>query len=72
MKKVRLERYLDKIQIIKGNLDDTQSWINEIAEIDYQQVPKKEKYAIFHAYQIVVEAISDISAMILFKPRFTL
>ncbi|MHA1887699.1 MAG: hypothetical protein ACTSX0_06710 [Promethearchaeota archaeon] len=53
-------------------MDDTQSWINEIAEIDYQQVPKKEKYAIFHAYQIVVEAISDISAMILFKPRFTL
>ncbi|MCF2141330.1 MAG: DUF86 domain-containing protein [Candidatus Lokiarchaeota archaeon] len=65
MKKVRLERYLDKIQIIEENLDDMQSWINDITDVDYQQIPKKEKYAIFHAFQIIVEAISDISVMIL-------
>ena len=64
MKLDRLERYFQKIQIIEENLEELTNWLKEFESISEINFPRLNKYAIFHAYQIIVEVITDVNAML--------
>ena len=64
MDRSRLERYLEKLQVLDDTLELLNSWNNDISTISLSEINTRDKFAIFHAYQIIVETITDITAMI--------
>ncbi len=64
MNRLRVERYLEKLEVLKETLSDLKEWCEEIQKLDIDKIGKKDKFAIYHAYQMNVEYISDIAAMI--------
>ena len=64
MDRSRFERYLEKMQVLDDTLEHLNSWNNDISTISLSEINTRDKFAIFHAYQIIVETITDITAMI--------
>lgn len=58
------ERYLEKLQVLDDTLKHLNTWNNDIASLSLSDVNTRDKFAIFHAYQIIVETVTDITAMI--------
>jgi len=58
----RISRYVRKIELIKENMNDIQQWSSNLS-IDDLLHDKKSRYAIYKAYQEIVEAFMDIIAM---------
>lgn len=59
----RLRRYIDKIEHIEERMEDIRTWLNEIEDIS--EMDKKTRLAVYKAMQEVVEASTDVVAMIL-------
>jgi len=59
----RLRRYIDKIEHIEERIEDIRTWLNEREDI--REMDKKTHLAVYKAMQEVVEASTDIVAMIL-------
>lgn len=59
----RLRRYIDKIEHIEERIEDIRTWLNESEDI--REMDKKTRLAVYKAMQEVVEASTDIVAMIL-------
>ncbi len=59
----RLRRYIDKIEHIEERIEDIRTWLNEREDI--KEMDKKTRLAVYKAMQEVVEASTDIVAMIL-------
>ncbi len=59
----RLRRYIDKIEHIEERMADIRTWLNEIEDIS--EMDKKTRLAVYKAMQEVVEASTDVVAMIL-------
>ena len=59
----RLRRYIDKIEHIEERIEDIRTWSNEREDI--REMDKKTHLAVYKAMQEVVEASTDIVAMIL-------
>ncbi len=67
MKRLRVERYLEKLEVLKDTLSDLEEWYEEIhqsTQSTKDKIGKKDSFAIYHAYQMNVKYISDITAMI--------
>ncbi|MGQ4894387.1 MAG: DUF86 domain-containing protein [Candidatus Njordarchaeia archaeon] len=63
MDKRRLRQYIRKIQLIKENINDIALWSADYTIKEILQ-DKKTRYAIYKAYQEVVEAFMDLIAMV--------
>ncbi len=63
MDKGRLRRYSDKTEHIEERIEDIRGWQYEIEDI--VAIDKKTRLAVYKAMQEVVEASTDIVAMIL-------
>jgi len=62
----RIKRYKEKIKYLKETTDNLESWTVDINKTYFQnKLELQKKYGIYHAFQISVEIISDISAMII-------
>ena len=59
----RLRRYIDKIEHIEERIVDIRTWLYEIEDI--KDIDKKTRLAVYKAMQEVVEASTDVVAMIL-------
>lgn len=59
----RLRRYIDKIEHIEERIGDIRAWLCEIEDV--RGIDKKTRLAVYKAMQEVVEASTDIVAMIL-------
>ena len=58
-----MRRYIDKIEHIEERIEDIRTWLNEREDI--REMNKKTRLAVYKAMQEVVEASTDIVAMIL-------
>lgn len=58
-----MRRYIDKIEHIEERIEDIRTWLNEREDI--KEMDKKTRLAVYKAMQEVVEASTDIVAMIL-------
>jgi uncharacterized protein YutE (UPF0331/DUF86 family) len=66
MEEQRIKRYKEKIKFIKETTDNLESWTVDINKTYFQnKLELQKKYGIYHAFQIAVEIISDISAMVI-------
>ncbi len=63
MEKERVRRYIDKIDHIKERSEDINRWMRETDT--KENIDKKTRLAIYKAMQEIVEASTDILAMIL-------
>jgi len=59
----RLRRYIDKIEHIEERMEDIRTWLNEVEGVG--EMDKKTRLAVYKAMQEVVEASTDVVAMIL-------
>lgn len=59
----RLRRYIDKIEHIEERMEDIRTWLNEVEDVG--EMDKKTRLAVYKAMQEVVEASTDVVAMIL-------
>jgi len=59
----RLRRYIDKIEHIEERIGDIRAWLCEIEDV--RGIDKKTRLAVYKAVQEVVEASTDVVAMIL-------
>ena len=66
MEEQRIKRYKEKIKYLKETTDNLESWTVDVNKTYFQnKLELQKKYGIYHAFQISVEIISDISAMII-------
>jgi uncharacterized protein YutE (UPF0331/DUF86 family) len=63
MERERLRRYITKIGHIEERIVDIRTWLAELE--DFGALDKKTRLAVYKAMQEVVEAATDIGAMIL-------
>lgn len=63
MDRERLRRYIDKIEHIEERIEDIRTWLCEIEDI--REIDKKTRLAVYKAMQEVVEASTDVVAMVL-------
>jgi Uncharacterized conserved protein len=59
----RLRRYIDKLGHIEERIEDIRSWLCEVE--DFDDIDKKTRLAVYRAMQEVIEAATDVVAMIL-------
>jgi len=68
MKEERKNRYFQKIQHLEKYLDYLNDWIqiNSIEEVVQKsnKINSKDLFAIYHAFQLAMEVISDLASMI--------
>jgi uncharacterized protein YutE (UPF0331/DUF86 family) len=69
----RLERYIEKLEHFKKLALKLEKWIENVDEEKFVSLDLKEQFAIYHAFQILVEITTDLIAMTVkdlkFKPR---
>ncbi|MGV9171080.1 MAG: type VII toxin-antitoxin system HepT family RNase toxin [Promethearchaeia archaeon] len=65
MDKDRLLRYKEKLEYLKNTVGQLQDWTGEVEKEDFlKESGIQKRYSIYHAFQIAVEIISDLVAMI--------
>ncbi len=70
----RIERYIEKLEHFNKLMELLKEWTKNInEEIFFTNLDLKEQFGIYHAYQIIVEIMTDIIAMAVkdlkIKPR---
>lgn len=66
MNKARLLRYKEKIKYLEKTVGNLEDWMIDISDEMFKTESELQKrYSIYHAFQIAVEIISDIAAMII-------
>ncbi len=66
MDKKRIVRYREKLEQIDEFLNYLKEWTRDIKEKDFlNKLNIRNQLSIYHAYQIIIEAISDLAAMII-------
>jgi len=60
----RIKKYLRKLELINENMHDIYLWSKDLSTNDLLN-DKKTRYAIYKAYQEIVEAFMDIVAMMI-------
>lgn len=64
MNKDRLKRYKEKLEYLDKRIENLKEWISNIKENEFiKKSALQERYSIYHAFQIAVEVIMDITAM---------
>jgi len=64
MDKERIKRYKEKQEKLSENLTYLKDWTQDLKVEDFNKTNIKEQFSIYHAFQIVVEIITDLSAMV--------
>ncbi len=65
MNKERLMRYKAKLNYLENTIGNLEEWTGDINhEYFVNELNLQKKYGIYHAFQIAVEIITDITAMI--------
>lgn len=70
----RIERYIEKLERFNKLMEHLKEWTKNVnEEIFFTNLDLKEQFGIYHAYQIIVEIMTDIIAMTVkdlkIKPR---
>ena len=69
--KKRIIRYNKKLEKLSQNTENLNEWTEGINEIVFKENLKLiKKYGIYHAFQIAVEIVSDITAMLVKDLKF--
>ncbi|MHA1342773.1 MAG: type VII toxin-antitoxin system HepT family RNase toxin [Promethearchaeota archaeon] len=61
--KKRIERYVEKLEHLKKIMKEFHKWIKDIDDKLFLASDLKEQFGIYHGFQIMVEIITDIIAM---------
>ncbi len=61
--KKRIERYIEKLEHLKQLLKEIYKWTADINIEDFIKLDLKEQFGIYHAFQIIIEIMTDIIAM---------
>jgi len=64
MDKERIKRYKEKQEKLSEYLKYLKDWTQDLEVEDFNKTNIKEQFSIYHAFQIVVEIITDLSAMV--------
>ena len=64
MDKERIKRYKEKQEKLSEYFSYLKEWTNALKIEDFNKTNIKEQFSIYHAFQNVVEVITDLSAMI--------
>jgi len=64
MDKERIKRYKEKQEKLSEYLSYLKDWTQDLNVEDFNKTNIKEQLSIYHAFQIVVEIITDLSAML--------
>ncbi len=64
MDKERIKRYKEKQEKLSEYLTYLKEWTQDLKVEDFNKTKIKEQFSIYHAFQIVVEIITDLSAMV--------
>ncbi len=63
--KERLKRYNDKLEYLNQSIKYLNAWTKNVDVKEFlEDLDMQKKYGIFHAFQITVEIITDITAMV--------
>ncbi|MBD3211828.1 MAG: DUF86 domain-containing protein [Candidatus Lokiarchaeota archaeon] len=66
MDEERLLRYKEKLKYLEKTIGNLKNWIYDIEKKTFNtESALQKRYSIYHAFQIIVEIISDIAAMII-------
>ena len=61
----RLKRYYDKLEYLNQSYNYLNDWTRNVKLKDFiEDLDIQKKYGIYHAFQITIEIITDIAAMI--------
>ncbi len=65
MNKERLFRYKEKLEYLEVTISNLEEWTRDLQEQEFLDSSKLQfRYGIYHAFQIAVEIITDLIAMI--------
>ncbi len=64
MDKERIKRYKEKQEKLSEYLSYLKEWTQDLKVEDFNKTNIKDQFSIYHAFQIVVEIITDLSAMV--------
>ncbi len=59
----RLERYIEKLEHFNKLAERLDNWTEEVGEKGFLALDLKDQFAIYHAFQIIIEIITDLIAM---------
>lgn len=60
----RIERYIEKLEYFNQLTKKLQEWMEELDENLFLNLDLKEQFGIYHGFQIIIEIITDIIAMV--------
>ncbi len=60
----RIERYIEKLEHFNKLMEKLKVWIKDFDENKFIKSDLKEQFGIYHAFQIIIEIITDIIAMV--------
>lgn len=64
MDEKRIRRYREKTEYLDQELKNLEEWTKDISISEIKEIlPIREKYSIYHSFQICLEIISDLAAM---------
>ena len=65
MKEERIKRYYDKLEYLNQTIKNLNRWTKGINIKDFiNNLELQKRYGIYHAFQIAIEIITDLAAMI--------
>lgn len=65
MDEKRIKRYKEKEEYLTKILKKLNEWTSDLKEEDFiNNQDLKEQFSIFHAYQVILEAVTDLTAMV--------
>jgi len=64
MKEERIKRYSDKIEYLSQTIENLCVWIDGIDSKEFvERINLQKQYGIYHAFQIGIDGITDLVAM---------
>ena len=65
MEEKRIKRYKEKLEYLDEIANNVEDWMKNLDEINFvENLGLQKKFGIYHAFQISIEVITDIIAMI--------
>ena len=66
MNEERVQRYKEKEEYFGKLIGKLKEWTKDLNEKDFiNNLSLREQFSIYHAYQIILEIITDLTAMVL-------
>ena len=70
MEEERIKRYSDKIDYLNQTIENLYDWIEGINSKDFvENIDLQKQYGIYHAFQIGIEIITDLTSMMVKDSR---